>query len=98
MTIINANSTCTASMKPCNIEKLSLASGRSRADLRKLLSVQRGTTNQAPIHIRHRKKIGSIAGLDAAAVEDPQLAGYISILGNNPATDEQVHRLGLLWR
>src|SRR5579859_3393120 len=96
--IISASNTCTPRMNPRNIRNLSMASGRSRANLLKLIGAQRSATDQTAIHVGHREQLRGIAGLYAAAVENPQMARYLSILRVNPIAQEGVHFLRLLRR
>jgi hypothetical protein len=48
-----------------------MAIGRGRANLLKLIGAQGRAPYQSAIHVGHGKQLRCIAGLDAAAVEDP---------------------------
>src|SRR5580658_3745338 len=96
--IISASKTCTPRIIPRNIRNLSMASGRSRAYLLKLIGAQRSATYQSAVHVGHREQLRRVAGLYAATVEDPQMARYLSILRVNAIAQERVHRLRLLRR
>src|SRR5665213_1649910 len=96
--IISASNICTAKIKPRSIRNLSVANGRSRANLPKLISAQRSATYQPTIHIGHAKQLRRIAGLDAATVEDTQMARHLSILGVDSTAQKRVHGLGLVRR
>src|SRR6202042_496433 len=72
--IISASSTCTPKIIPRNIRNLSMANGRGRANLLKLFGAQGSAPHQSAIHVRHREQLLGVAGLYAAAVEDPQMA------------------------
>ena len=78
--IMSASNTCTANMKPRNIRNLSMANGRSRAYLSKLVGAQGSATHQSTIHVRHGKDLCRVAGLYTAAVENPQPGTYLSIM------------------
>ena len=62
----------------------------------KFISLERGTADQAAVHIRHRKEIARIAGLDATAVQNAQIGGDFSIPGPKLLANEQVGLLSLL--
>src|SRR6202035_2675757 len=94
----NASKMCTPKINPRNIRNLSMANGRGRANLLKLISAQGSATYQSAIHVGHVEQLRGIAGLDAAAVEDPQMARHLSILRMNSIAQEQVHLLRVLRR
>src|ERR1700728_3423122 len=71
---------------------------RNRADLLKLIGAQGSAAYQSAIHVGHREQLRGIAGLDAAAVKDPQMARHLSILCVNTIAQVGVHRLRLLRR
>src|SRR5258708_13230322 len=75
-----------------------MASGRSRANLLKLIGAQGSATYQTAIHVGHREQLRGVAGLYAAAVKDPQMARYLSILRVNAIAQEGVHLLRLFRR
>src|SRR5258708_37977989 len=75
-----------------------MAIGRSRANLLKLIGAQRSATHQSAIHVGHREQLRCVARLYAAAVKDPQMASYLSILRVNAIAQERVHVLSLLRR
>ena len=64
----------------------------------KFISLERSAADQAAVHIRHRKEIARIAGLDATAVQDAQIGRDFSIPGPKLLANEPVGLLGLLWR
>src|SRR5277367_5454734 len=51
--IISASNTCTLKIIPRNIRNLSMANGRGRANLLKLIGAQRSATYQTAVHVRH---------------------------------------------
>src|ERR1700691_4389687 len=69
-----------------------------RANLLKLIGAQGSTAYQSAIHVGHGEQLRGIAGLDAAAVKDPQMARHLSILRVNTIAQEGVHGLCLLRR
>src|ERR1700677_557165 len=69
-----------------------------RANLLKLIGAQGSTAYQSAIHVGHGEQLHGIAGLDAAAVKDPQMARHLSILRVNAIAQEGVHRLRLFRR
>src|SRR3984893_1686990 len=96
--IISASKTCTPRIIPRNIRNLSMANGRSRANLLKLIGAQGSATYQSAILVGHREHLRGIAGVYAAAAKDPQMASYLSILRVNAIAQERVHFLSLLRR
>src|SRR5271168_1171142 len=93
--IISASNTCTPKINPRNIRNLSMANGRSRANMLKLIGAQGSASYQPTIHVRHREKLRSVAGFHAAAIEYPQMVRHLSILRVNTIAQEAVDRLGL---
>src|SRR5688500_10271453 len=63
---------------------------RGRADLEEVGRVERRATDQPAVHIRLRKQLEGVAGLHAAAVEEPQRARDSSIARRDFATQEAV--------
>jgi len=77
--------------------KSTFVGNQGRSDNRQeLFGLERCAADQSAVDVGHRKDIPSVAGLDAAAVQNAQPGRNFSILAGDPLTNEIMHFLGLL--
>src|SRR5690606_36372618 len=76
----------------------SLSLSRGTSNRTKFIRIERGTTYQPPIDIRHLEQRRSIGCLDAAAIHNLYTLGLLVIQGSQASTNHRVHVLRLLRR